>query len=238
MLYSTPSTRALNEGNTRSQFAPDMSGSGSTIASIAFTNKKSFDKNYPEGTFNMSITDMQDLNSQANYEYYLKFSGEQNANPPKELGETLNYSDTFEYSNTFTKSATDNRAIKAAGYYDLSTISEEPSVSAYSDQQELTEVVDLYKNQIEKTIRDEDEVCGSPCDPSDRIINTDRRKAMRSKCIDQMGQSCFDEVYSFLKQARNKDMADEVIFEAALKKWGKAANGYCLLVDQLLFIER
>ena len=228
MLYSTPSTRGFHQGNAPNQYAPpsDLSGSGSTIASIAFTNRQSIDKN-PDHTFNKSITDMQDLNSQANYEYYLKYSGDH--------GDTLNYSDTFEYSYT----STVDREIKATGYYDLSTITEEPSQAAYSDQQELTQVVDLYKYQIEKTIRYETESIDSPpCDPTDRIIQTDKRSAIRKKCIDSMGQSCFDEVYNFLKASRKRDLPDEVIFEQALKKWGRAANTYCLLVDQLLFVER
>lgn len=233
MLYSTPSVRFQNAMNNQVNYrntAPsEMSGSGSTIASIAFTNRKSFDKG-PEGTFNMSITDMQDLNSKANYEYFLKFSGENK--------EGTQYSDDFEYSDTFNLSATDDRAIKAAGYYDLDTIDEEPSVSAYSDDRELTQVVDLYKNQIEKSGTRQPEDLDSPCDARDRAISTDRKTALMQKCVSQMGQALFEEVYSFLVKARRSDTPDDMIFEAARQKWGKAANSHCLLVDQLIFLEQ
>jgi hypothetical protein len=233
----------------------DGSKSGSTIASIVFTNRNSTEKRTSEDTFQMSLTDMQDLNSQANYEYYLRYSGEQRTGDRRE--DTLGYSDTFEapeltayrpadtlgYSDTFESTdlprhSTDDRQIKAAGYYDLSTIAEEPSVSAYSDQQELDQVVDLYKSQIERTISCAEEVVSSPTVPSDRVINTDKRSAIRKKCVDQMGEEVFQEIYEFLKMARKRDVPDDVISEQAVKRWGKAANRHCLLVDQLIFIER
>ena len=249
MLHSTPSTRAFNQAH-RAELAPpsDLSGSGSTIASIAFTNRNSVDKNQAE-LFDLSVTDMQDLNSQANYEYYLKYAGDHGDTmnysdtfelsnntafrPETGYGDTMNYSDRFELSNS-----AGDRAIKASGHYDLSTVDEEFSQEAYSDQLELSRVVDLYKNQIEKTFRHEEEHYNSPCDPSDRVINTDKKSAIRKKCVDQMGQACFGEVYGFLSRARNQDLPDDYIFEQAVKRWGKAANGYCLLVDQLLFVER
>ena len=226
MLYSTPSVRAFNQSIPRNKLAPqlDLSNSGSTIASIAFNNRNSYDKYLPESTFEMSITDQQDLNSQANYESYLKHTG--------------NFEDTMEYEDDFELSYTDNRIIKAAGHYDLSIIDEEPSSAAYSDQQELTQVVDLYKDQIEKTIKNEDDFVNSPSIPTERIISTDKSSAIRKKCIDLMGKACFDEVYCFLKSARINDVPDNIIVEQAVRRWGKAANGFCLLVDQLLFIER
>lgn len=234
MLYSTPSTRAFHPAHNRPELIrpSELSNSGSTIASIAFTNRNSIDKNEPD-LFNLSVTDMQDFNSQANYESYLKYSGE--------TGNTMNYSDTFEmsgtnYSDDFELTGND-REIKSSGHYDLSTVNEEYSKEDYSDQLELTNVVDLYKNQIENANRCE-EPPDSPCVPSDRIINTDKKSAIRKKCVEQMGPSCFNEVYGFLSQARNSDWPDEYIFEQALRKWGKAANSYCLLVDQLLFVER
>ena len=237
MLYSTPSTRGLNEP-ARST-APEFSQSGSTIASIAFTNRKSTEKDI---NFELSMTDMQDLNSQANYEAYLRYTGE-----APEMEDTLNYSDTFESCGLTGGLAgslgtggarNDERAIKAAGYYDLSTVNEAGSLSECSERQELTQVVDLYKNQIERTMRQDVETVNSPCDPTDRVIVGDKKSAMRKKCMDQMGESNFEQVYEFLSTARSRDIPDDVIREQALKRWGKAANNYCLLVDQLIFIER
>ena len=91
MLHSTSSTRAFNQAH-RAELVPpsDLSGSGSTIASIAFTNRNSVDKNQAE-LFDLSVSDMQDMNSQANYDCYLKYAGDQ--------GDTMNYSDTFEGTN-------------------------------------------------------------------------------------------------------------------------------------------
>lgn len=177
---------------------------------------------------------MQDLNSKANYEAYLKYTGEDS------LGDTMNYSDTFESISGLTKSygSEPERAINSAGYYDLSTINEESSqLSDYSEKQELTQVVDLYKCQIEKTLRQESETVSSPLEVADRVVGGDKKSALRKKCVDVMGQSNFEQVYKFLKQARESDVNDEVIREQALKRWGKAANNYCLLVDQLLFLE-
>lgn len=242
MLYSTPSTRGFNEANRST--APELSQSGSTIASIAFTNRKSAEKDI---NFELSITDMQDLNSQANYEAYLRHTGE-----VPDMEDTLNYSDTFEscgltggltggLAGSLAAGASgknDERAIKAAGYYDLSTVDEAGSLSECSERQELTQVVDLYKNQIERTIRQGMETATPPCDPTDRVIVADKKSAMRKKCVDQMGENNFEEVYDFLSKARIRDIPDDVIRDQALKRWGKAANNYCLLVDQLLFIER
>ena len=234
MLYSTPSTRAINEPYRNP--APDLSQSGSTIASIAFTNRKSAEKDI---NFELSVTDMQDLNSQANYEAYLRYSGE-----VPDMEDTLNYSDTFESCGLSgglvagVKASNDERSIKAAGFYDLSTVDEAGSLSECSERQELTQVVDLYKNQIERTMRQDVETVNSPCDPTDRIIAGDKKSAMRKKCMDQMGQSNFEQVYDFLSKARSRDTPDDVIREQALKRWGKSANNYCLLVDQLIFIEK
>ena len=82
-------------------------------------------------------------------------------------------------------------------------------------------MVEFYKNQIEKTFRHEEEHYNSPCDPSDRVINTDKKSAIRKKCVEQMGLTCFDEVYRFLSRARNQDLHDEYIFEQAFKMWEK-----------------
>lgn len=233
MLYSTPSTRAIYEPPNLNQRPNDLSQSGSTIASIAFTNRNSFEKQ-GESTFELSLTDMQDLNSKANYEAYLRHTGEDS------LGDTMNYSDTFESISGLTGSynpPAEERKINSAGFYNLSTINEESSqCSDYSEKQELTQVVDLYKSQIEKTMKQESETVSSPL-VSDRVIGGDKKSAMRKKCLDQMGQSTFEEIYKFLKQARDSDIQDEIIREQALKRWGKAANNYCLLVDQLLFLE-
>jgi hypothetical protein len=207
-----------------------MSQSGSTIASIAFTNRNSIEK---EIEFNLSLSDMHDRNTQANYEAYLRYSGE-----AEDMEDTMNYSDTFESFGGLTGSRNDDRAIKAAGYYDLSTVEEVGSQSECSERQELTQVVDMYKNQIEEAMKPKATVINSPSDPTDRIITVDKKSAMRKKCVDQMGQNNFDQVYSFLSRARNSDVPDDVIREQALKNWGKAANNYCLLVDQLLFLER
>ena len=131
MLYSTPSTRGFNEAHRNP--APDLSQSGSTIASIAFTNRNSVEK---ELNFDLSITDMQDLNSQANYEAYLRYSGD-----VPEMGDTLNYSDTFESCGLsgglayVANAKNDERAIKATGYYDLSTVDEAGSLSECSERQ-------------------------------------------------------------------------------------------------------
>ena len=163
MLHSTSSTRAFNQAH-RAELVPpsDLSGSGSTIASIAFTNRNSVDKNQAE-LFDLSVTDMQDLNSQANYEYYLKYAGDH--------GDTMNYSDTFEvsnktrirpaeghgdtmnYSDRFELSGSaGDRAIKASGHYDLSTVDEEFSQETYSDQLELSRVVDFIRIRLKKPL--------------------------------------------------------------------------------------
>lgn len=52
-----------------------------------------------------------------------------------------------------------------------------------------------------------------------------------------MGQNNFQRVYYFMKQHRERGTEDAVILEQAKALFGKQASNYCLLVDQLIFVE-
>jgi hypothetical protein len=115
---------------------------------------------------------------------------------------------------------------------------------AEPDQSELEKVVDLYRCSLsnrgtapmEGTLYSEPEPLSHTRVPIRAVIN-DKCSSLRLSCIEKMGQNNFQRVYYFMKQHRERRTEDAVILEQAKALFGKQASNYCLLVDQLIFVE-
>lgn len=244
MLYSSPSQRIHNKAEIQRSLAPpsNLSGSGSTIASLMFTNNNSYERteDLAEITDGFNLTKTQDYNTHANYENYLK-------NTEGNFEDTLSYSDTFETSlyqeaqqqSTYCPSPGDEKPIKAAGYYDLNFVEDDYSEFAENNEEELTQVVSLYRNQMRKGRLDTVLEASRESTPSEssKVLPNDKRESMRQQCIEKMGARKFEEVYGYMRIQRQSETPDSTIIDEAKRRWGREATTYCFLVDQLIFVE-
>ncbi|CAG9333213.1 unnamed protein product [Blepharisma stoltei] len=241
MLYSSPSQRQQNQAVIKQAMAPprDLSGSGSTIASLMFTNQKSYERaeDLSELTEEFNLTRSQDLNTEENYRNYLKY-----AQPTED---TMTYSDTFEasaYTNVFgTKNNPhDDRPIRASGQYNLNFVDDGNPEIAENNPEELTQVISMYRNQMNnggrlEFIEEASRESSSGLSPTKIVV--DKRDSMRKQCVDCMGEKLFNEIYQFLRRQRQLETPDDIILEEVKKRWGRTATNYCFLVDQLIFVE-
>lgn len=245
MLYSSPVQRAQNQAiiNKALSTPSNLSGSGSTIASLVFTNQKSYERSsedVAELTESFNFTRTQDLNTEENYRNFLKYT-------QHEPEDTLSYSDTFEsamYTNNLivtNKNRNEDRPIRASGQYNLSFIEDESPEIAENNPEELTQVLTMYINQMSHPGRLEsiEELSRESRESSPGLSpkQPNKRESMRKQCVETMGEDLFNEFYQFLIRQRQLETPDDIILEEVKKRWGRRATDYCFLVDQLIFIE-
>ncbi|CAG9327176.1 unnamed protein product [Blepharisma stoltei] len=238
MLYSSPQQRYQNQAAIQKAMSPpsNFSGSGSTIASLVFTKENSYDRQGNYGTltdgFNLTETQYSQVNNQGYNQDYLE--------------DSLSYSNTFEASQYEEAQQSpsyinprDEQPIKAAGYYNLN-FTDDSSEIAENNEEELTEIVSVYRNQMRGGRRLDTvlEASGESASyESPRVAPANKKDSMRQQCIEKMGSKLFGEIYEYLKRQRQIGTADDVIIGEAKRRWGKDATTYSFLVDQLLFLE-
>ena len=65
----------------------------------------------------------------------------------------------------------------------------------------------------------------------------ERKKNMKSKCIEAMGKRQFEDIYTYQKVSREKNVDDRQITKTLIDKYGKQCKNYIFDIDQLLFFE-
>ena len=65
----------------------------------------------------------------------------------------------------------------------------------------------------------------------------ERKKNMRSKCIEAMGKRQFEDIYTYQKVSREKNVDDRLITKTLIDKYGKQCKNYIFDIDQLIFFE-
>jgi len=95
----------------------------------------------------------------------------------------------------------------------------------------------VYKYQLDNAEESKDATDSSFADSEPRNIFQDKKQRLYKKCLDCMGEGVFEEVYQFFRSHREAGTSDEVISQQAKARWGKQATTYCLLVEQLIFLD-
>ena len=133
-----------------------------------------------------------------------------------------------------TRDPSEDRPIRASGSYDLSVLEEIGSELANRDEEELTQIVGAYVQQLQHNeMRDS---VSTDDGPRDAVV--DQTTACRNRCIQTMGAVLFEEIYAFMKRHQQRNTPYAKIKEEAEARWGKRnAMNYCFLAEQLLFAE-